>query len=198
MTVEVVAGILVREGRVLLVQRRADKDFALTWECPGGKVEGPETHRDALQREWREELGILVTSMEDSPRFEREFSNPVSRPDRARIQLFLYRVEANGTPSPREGQGIGWFTPHEVETLIAAPGLDAARDVVVRVMRAALPEAPDRDCQNCGNRAMEPSDMNPYCSAVNKPWGKALHTGKPKECGPESRLWVRDARGGGT
>jgi mutator protein MutT len=138
MAVEVVAGILVRGERVLLVQRRADKDFPLTWECPGGKVEGREVHRDALQREWREELGVLVTSMESSPRFEREFSNPVSRPDRACIRLFLYRVEANGTPSPREGQGIGWFTAPEVMTLVAAPGLEAARCVVIQAMTGAF------------------------------------------------------------
>lgn len=55
--------------------------------------------------------------------------------------------------------------------------------------------AHERDCRNCGNRAMEPSDMNPYCCVVNRPWGKALHTGKPVECGPESRLWVEDTRG---
>jgi hypothetical protein len=51
-----------------------------------------------------------------------------------------------------------------------------------------------KSCNNCGNRCMEPSDMNPYCSAVNKPWGQALYRGHPTECGPDFRLWTRDTR----
>lgn len=50
-----------------------------------------------------------------------------------------------------------------------------------------------KDCSNCGNRCMD-MDLDPYCSAVNKPWGQVLHRGKPKECGPESKLWVIDTR----
>lgn len=50
-----------------------------------------------------------------------------------------------------------------------------------------------RDCNNCGNRCMD-MDMGPYCAAVNEPWGQTLSRGKPKECGPESKLWVLDER----
>jgi hypothetical protein len=37
-------------------------------------------------------------------------------------------------------------------------------------------------------------DMDPYCSAVNKPWGLVLHQGIPEECGPERKLFVVDDR----
>ena len=50
-----------------------------------------------------------------------------------------------------------------------------------------------KSCNNCGNRCMDMS-MDPYCIAVNKPWGQALFRGHPTECGPDYRLWVRDAR----
>lgn len=53
-----------------------------------------------------------------------------------------------------------------------------------------------QDCSNCGNRCMD-MDMDPYCAAVNKPWGRVLFRGKPEECGPESRLWEPDVRGNG-
>lgn len=51
--IEVVSALIVRNGRVLLTQRRADNaHFPLAWESPGGKVEGGvESHRDALARE---------------------------------------------------------------------------------------------------------------------------------------------------
>jgi hypothetical protein len=52
----------------------------------------------------------------------------------------------------------------------------------------------ERDCNGCGNRCMD-MDMDPYCAAVNRPWGRVLHRGKPKECGPESKLWEADTRG---
>ena len=53
----VVAGILQREGAILICRRRADQPHALKWEFPGGKVERDETPIAALQRELQEELG---------------------------------------------------------------------------------------------------------------------------------------------
>lgn len=52
----VVAGMVVRDGRVLISQRRADQSLPLQWEFPGGKVEPGEADEDALRRELRERL----------------------------------------------------------------------------------------------------------------------------------------------
>lgn len=51
-----------------------------------------------------------------------------------------------------------------------------------------------KGCDNCGNRCMD-MDLDPYCAAVNKPWGLSLCGPKPKECGPENKLWEPDTRG---
>ena len=56
--VHVVAGLIHREGKLLICQRRADGSFPLKWEFPGGKVEEGESDVDALRRELREELTI--------------------------------------------------------------------------------------------------------------------------------------------
>lgn len=50
-----------------------------------------------------------------------------------------------------------------------------------------------KSCDTCENKAMD-MDMDPYCAAVNHPWGATLCRGKPKECGPESLLWKKDGR----
>lgn len=50
-----------------------------------------------------------------------------------------------------------------------------------------------RDCFNCINQCLD-MDMDHYCAAVNKPWGRVLHRGKPSECGSESKLWEKDVR----
>ncbi|OUE22406.1 CTP pyrophosphohydrolase [Clavibacter michiganensis] len=58
---EVVAAVLIRDGRALACRRAPHKPGAGTWEFPGGKVEAGEAPRAALAREIREELGIDVT-----------------------------------------------------------------------------------------------------------------------------------------
>lgn len=54
----VVAGILKRQGKVLVGQRPADANLPNVWEFPGGKIELGETPQEALKRELKEELGI--------------------------------------------------------------------------------------------------------------------------------------------
>jgi 8-oxo-dGTP diphosphatase len=56
----VVAALLVRDGLVLICQRRPDQPMALQWEFPGGKIEQGETPEQALARELQEELGIVA------------------------------------------------------------------------------------------------------------------------------------------
>ena len=58
-TVEVVAAIIVRDGRVFATQRGygAWKDW---WEFPGGKMEPGESPEAALVREIREELSACI------------------------------------------------------------------------------------------------------------------------------------------
>lgn len=54
----VAAALILREGQVLIGQRRPDQPMALQWEFPGGKIEPGESPEQALARELDEELGI--------------------------------------------------------------------------------------------------------------------------------------------
>jgi 8-oxo-dGTP diphosphatase len=148
--VEVVAGIAVRKSalalgdpftqRILLTQRLPTKDFPLTWECPGGKVDGNESHHQALRREWEEELGIKVGKIREQCVWSGEFENAVSRPDRARIRLLFYFViEFSGEPMPLEGQGVGWFTCREMLELSLAPGNARALNTIIAVVSTWAP-----------------------------------------------------------
>jgi 8-oxo-dGTP diphosphatase len=58
---QVVAAVIVRDGKILICQRGQDQPMPLKWEFPGGKVEPEEELRAALKRELDEELGIAAT-----------------------------------------------------------------------------------------------------------------------------------------
>jgi 8-oxo-dGTP diphosphatase len=56
--IQVTAGVLVEDGRVLVCQRRPGGHHPGKWEFPGGKVEPGESLAQGLHRELQEELGI--------------------------------------------------------------------------------------------------------------------------------------------
>lgn len=62
-TLLVVAGVFVRDGRLLLARRPVGRAWAGLWEFPGGKVEAGETPEDALVREWREEMDVTPVGL---------------------------------------------------------------------------------------------------------------------------------------
>src|SRR6266576_6398491 len=59
--VDVAAGLVFRDGKLLITQRHAEAHLGGLWEFPGGKREPHETFEECLIRELREELGIEVT-----------------------------------------------------------------------------------------------------------------------------------------
>jgi 8-oxo-dGTP diphosphatase len=82
----VVAGVLERDGRIFICQRREDQAHALKWEFPGGKVEAGESPEAALVRELNEELGIAAAIDHEIMRYE--FSYPEKKP----ILLIFFAV----------------------------------------------------------------------------------------------------------
>jgi 8-oxo-dGTP diphosphatase len=104
--VRVAAAVLKRaDGSVLLAQRPAGKAYAGYWEFPGGKFELGETPRTALDRELREELGIVIRRA--SPWLVQEFVYP-----HAHVELHFFRVFAwDGELVGHDGQAFTWQTP---------------------------------------------------------------------------------------
>jgi 8-oxo-dGTP diphosphatase len=66
-------GLIVRDGEVLIGQRRPDQPMALLWEFPGGKIEPGETPEQALARELNEELSIHATIGEPVTRIRHNY-----------------------------------------------------------------------------------------------------------------------------
>lgn len=114
----VVAGLLIRDGRLLLQQRPSDKPFPFLWETPGGKVEQHELEHLALARELFEELGITARNIGNSPVW-----TGLVTVGQEKVEMGFY-VVGNwlGKLLPLERQGLGWFTFDEMLTLPLTPG----------------------------------------------------------------------------
>jgi 8-oxo-dGTP diphosphatase len=61
---EVAVGILRKNDKILICQRKKGGRYELRWEFPGGKQENGETTEQCLHRELHEELSINIQSIE--------------------------------------------------------------------------------------------------------------------------------------
>ena len=81
------------------------------WEFPGGKVENDESHHEAMEREWIEELGVMVMINEE--RFGRA-RNGV-------YEIYFYEVEIvqdeyqDGEPTSQEHVDVKYFRLDECD-----------------------------------------------------------------------------------
>jgi len=55
---QVVAALIVQDGKILICQRTRHQTMPFKWEFPGGKIEPGEKFEEALRRELDEELGV--------------------------------------------------------------------------------------------------------------------------------------------
>src|SRR2546430_17335355 len=72
---QVVAALILKNGKVLVCQRTRHQSMPLKWEFPGGKIEDGEQPRDALRRELEEELGIDAQIGEEVARIRHDYKN---------------------------------------------------------------------------------------------------------------------------
>ena len=79
------------------------------WEFPGGKVIGDESHREAMEREWIEELGVMVFM--DEERFGHARNGA--------YEVWFYEVEVdeydNIEPMAKEHVDVSYFRLDEVD-----------------------------------------------------------------------------------
>lgn len=106
--VEVVAGALIRDGRVWLAQRHASTipEWSEAWCMTGGKVEPGETPQAALRREWREEADADVTVgalLSDRTHRTDGFARPY------RVRTYLVSCAGEPRVTPAGGQRGAWW-----------------------------------------------------------------------------------------
>ncbi|MCJ7596499.1 MAG: (deoxy)nucleoside triphosphate pyrophosphohydrolase [Desulfobacterales bacterium] len=104
----VTAGLLWREGRLLIAKRPQGSHLAGFWEFPGGKQEARETLKECLEREIREELGMEVQADEPLMNIDHEY-------EAKSISLHVFHCSrVRGEPKPLGCDEIRWVLPEDL------------------------------------------------------------------------------------
>jgi len=110
---QVVACLIVRDGKIFVCQRTRHQTMPLKWEFPGGKIEEGEQPRDALRRELQEELGIEAVIGEEIARIRHEYKGGGA------VELRFYIVrQYQGELQNRIFKDVQWSEPKDL------PGYD--------------------------------------------------------------------------
>lgn len=127
------AGVVWRDGRILISQRPADGLLGGLWEFPGGKVEPGETLKRCVAREIREELGIRVRVGEQLAEVDHAYSH---------FTITLHAFECrfvSGTPKKLGVADFRWVRPEELQEF----PFPAANQPIIRELLRRCRNAPE-------------------------------------------------------
>ena len=126
---EVVAALIWDGKKFMICQRPAHKARGLLWEFVGGKVEPGETKEEALIRECREELDILL-AVDDV------FMDVMHEYPDLTVHLTLFNAMiVDGIPKKLEHNDIRWITPSEIPSYEFCP---ADAEILEKIMERCL------------------------------------------------------------
>jgi 8-oxo-dGTP diphosphatase len=132
--VVVVAGVIERNGVLLVSRRLKGTHLAGFWEFPGGKCEPGEGLGAALERELLEELGVSSQIGEELLVTEHTY------PERT-VRLHFFRATIGSDPQPLLGQELRWIAPPDLGKL---PFPDADRGLIELLLANAQSRSPAR------------------------------------------------------
>lgn len=114
-TLEAVAALIKKQDKYLLAQRKRGDCYGNLWEFPGGAIEPGERHKEAIEREIKEELGAKVKANQILGKF-------FDQNHRLRIEISLIScVVKDGPFQAKDCQDFGFFSLEEIGKLDLAP-----------------------------------------------------------------------------
>ena len=97
-----------KNGELLIDQRLESSSMGGMWEFPGGKKNLMESIKNTIERELKEELGIVVKVGEKLLSFEHAY------PEK-RLHFTIHICEwISGDPKPLSSQKVLWVSPYKL------------------------------------------------------------------------------------
>lgn len=114
--IKVVGAIIENEHHEILCALRSPRmTIPNMWEFPGGKIEGSETLKDAIEREIKEELACEVEFIDS-------FNDNTHEYDKFIVNLITVRCRlVTGTPTNIEHSKLIWLRSENLLSLKWAP-----------------------------------------------------------------------------
>jgi len=114
--IKVVCAIIENENNEILCALRSPRmSLPNTWEFPGGKIEGNETLKEAIEREINEELACKVE-------FIYSFNDNIHEYDMFIVNLTTVKCRlVTGTPTASEHSKLIWLPRENLLSLKWAP-----------------------------------------------------------------------------
>ena len=104
----VTAGLVWKDGKLLITRRPEGSHLAGYWEFPGGKQELGESLEACLEREIQEELGLEVKAVKHLLQIDHDYETKS-------ITLHLFLCDwLSGDPTPIGCDEIRWVKPEEL------------------------------------------------------------------------------------
>lgn len=101
----IVRAVVVRRGRVLLLQRAAQDTYGGHWELPGGPCLPDEEPRDAVRRHLADDAGLPVEQLDDLLYVE-SFRGPEGS---LRERLFVAQAASGAVTLGQQHSAFSWF-----------------------------------------------------------------------------------------
>jgi mutator protein MutT len=124
--IDAAIAIVIRDGLVLVCQRKDDDTFGGCWEFPGGKQEAGETLEQCLARELREEINITARPTAALDPITHNYAHAT-----VRLHPFLCDHES-GEPEMIECQAARWIEPTALRTYTFPPANEALIEILIR------------------------------------------------------------------
>ena len=106
--IDVAAGLIFRNGKLLITQRFPGSHLGGLWEFPGGKREADESFEQSLHRELREELGVDVEVCELMETIRHDY------PEKSVLLKFFRCRWLRNEPRPLHCNDLAWVTANEI------------------------------------------------------------------------------------
>ena len=127
----VVAALIKESDKVIICQRKDNDAYGLLWEFPGGTVKEGEALEDAIKREIKEELDIIIKPYRFIDKFTDENEDL-----RTIVHLFLCKIES-GILKPLDCQDVKQASLKELSSFNLAP---VDKKIYYHIKKLILPQ----------------------------------------------------------